>query len=572
MSKEITRKNFIQKLTSVGGLFTLGYSGLYTSANRPDKGHSEKVSPNEKGDKRPNILFIIDDDTGYPYTSADGAEYVNTPTFNRVAREGILFTHDFATAPHCAPARASILTGRHIWQNGPAGTHFSTFPAGLTVYTDVLEKYGYEVGHAGKGWGPGSWKAGDRPTPPAGPRYKAKEKWYTKNNSEKRWTKDISIDNYAADFEKFLNEKDGDKPFCFWLGGHEPHLPWAKGSGLKRGKSLDSVKVPPYLPDNDVVRGDLLDYAVEIEWFDRQAGRALDALENQGMLENTLVIYTSDHGAPLPRVKAYCFDAGTHIPLAIMWKDGPIKNPGRKVDDLISMVDMFPTILQAAGLGKDEIPANQGKNLFPVFKSGQEGTSDSPLHEYIYWGRERHGDARWLNFGYPERAIRTSKYLYIWNLTPERYPGGAPKRYGKNGSLVWSYYDIGNGTPTKKYMIQQHEKVLEGKIKPNTHKLPGGGQGSYFEMAFGKFPGQMLYDIQKDPYCLNNLANNPKYHTVKARLSTILEEKLKLTGDPRMGNTPNVWNAYRRFGRMFKYPVPEWEKKRLKSAHKKFHL
>jgi uncharacterized sulfatase len=573
MSNKITRKNFIQKVTTAGGGLALG-SSLYSSVSKPDIEHGKKANSNEEGGDRPNILFIIDDDAGYPYTSADGSQFVDTPVFDRVARDGILFSHDFATAPQCAPARASVLTGQHIWQNGPAGTHFSTFPAGLTVYPDILQEHGYEVGHAGKGWGPGSWKAGGRTTPPAGPRYKAKGKWYTKKNPEKKWTKDISIDNYAADFEKFLNKldkQDEDNPFCFWLGGHEPHRPYVKGSGVKRGKNINSVNVPPYLPDVDTVKSDFLDYAVEIEWLDKQAGDALEALEKRGMLENTLVIYTSDHGAPFPRAKALCFDAGTHIPLAMMWKGGPIKNPGRTVDDLISMVDIFPTILQAAGLSEDEIPASQGKSLFHIFKSGYEGTSDSPLHEYIYWGRERHGNARWLNFGYPQRAIRTHNYLYIWNITPERYPVGAPKRYDKNGSLIWSYYDTDN-SPTKSYMIQQHEKVLKDKKKPNTHKLPGGGQGSYFKMAFGKYPSEMLYNIKEDPYCLDNLADGSKFQNVRANLSTILKSKLKLTDDPRMGEMPNIWNSYRRFGRMFKYPAPDWEKERIKSAKEKYRL
>src|SRR5699024_10998114 len=103
---------------------------------------------------------------------------------------------------------------------------------------------GYKVGYTGKGWSPGSWKDGGRKTNPAGIRYDAKDKRYTNNNPVKRFAKHISRTNYAASFEKFLSEKDKDTPFSFWLGGHEPHLPYEKGSGLQRGKSLDSVDVP----------------------------------------------------------------------------------------------------------------------------------------------------------------------------------------------------------------------------------------------------------------------------------------------------------------------------------------
>jgi uncharacterized sulfatase len=533
-------------------------------------GYTQKIF----AQKRPNILFIIDDDIGYAYTGADGAKFTNTPTFDKVASNGILFTNDYATAPQCAPARASILTGQYMWQNGPAGTHFSTFPAGLTVYTDILEQHGYAVGHTGKGWGPGSWKDGGRTTPPAGPLYEAKNKRFTKSNPEKRWTKDISKDNYAASFKKFLNEKEKNTPFCFWFGGHEPHRPYVKGSGLRRGKNLDSVNtLPPYLPNVKIVKSDYLDYAVAIEWFDQQAGKALEALRKRGELKNTIVIYTSDHGPPFPRAKALSFNMGTHIPLAIMWKGGPIKNAGRKVNDLVSMVDVFPTILQAAGLKNITLThANlQGRSLFPIFKSKIGGWTNSSSHEYIYWGRERHTSARWGNFGYPQRAIRSRKYLYIWNLKSNRWPAGAPKKFNKSDSLVWAYEDIDDG-PTKSYMIRQHAKALKGKITPKEiFKQSDGKRLTRFQMSFGKFPEEMLYNVQKDPYCLHNLADDPKYHNVKERLSLILKQKLKLTDDPRLGQFPNVWNSYRRYGIIRTFPEPKWEKKRLESAHKKFH-
>src|SRR5699024_10636366 len=113
----------------------------------------------------------------------------------------------------------------------------------------------------------------------------------------------------------------------FWMGGWEPHLPYEWGSGLKKGKTLSSVFVPPYLPDVDTVRSNLLDYAVEIEWFDKQVGKAITMLKDRGLLDNTLIIYTSDNGMPFPRAKAFSFDMGNHVPFAVMWK-GHIKNPG----------------------------------------------------------------------------------------------------------------------------------------------------------------------------------------------------------------------------------------------------
>lgn len=486
----------------------------------------------------PNILFIISDDQGYPHASAYGETFVETPVFDRIAQEGILFTNFFVSAPQCSPSRASILTGRHIWQNGPAGTHWSTFPAALTTYTDVLKNHGYALGYTGKGWAPGNWIDGGRTTDPVGIKY------FDGRNAESyaksRPASGISTENYVAGFELFLDDVEKGEPFCFWMGGWEPHLPYEKGSGLKNGKSLSSVILPSYLPDAEIVRSDLLDYALEIEWFDKQAGRALDILEERGMLENTLVIFTSDNGMPFPRAKAFSFDDGNHVPFAVMWK-GKIVNPGRTVDDLISAVDLFPTFLEAAGI-EVNIPDIQGKSLLNIFQNGKSGKTDDS-RRYIFWGRERHGSARWSNLGYPQRAIRSDHYLYIWNPKPERYPAGSPKRI-RGDTLVWDYGDVGT-TPTKAYMIER--------------------QGALFEQAFGKFPEEMLYDIREDPFCIYNLADDSEYREVKEKLSHDLRSKLKENDDPRVGDDPDIWESYRRYGPMKQFPRPEWADSLLNS-------
>src|SRR5207248_10574672 len=106
---------------------------------------------------RPNILVAIADDQSFPHTSIMGYKAVNTPAFDRVAREGVLFTSAFAASPGCSPSRAALLTGLHDWQIEQAGTHDSDFPAKYVVYPDLLEKAGYAVGCTGKGWGPGNW-------------------------------------------------------------------------------------------------------------------------------------------------------------------------------------------------------------------------------------------------------------------------------------------------------------------------------------------------------------------------------------------------------------------------------
>ncbi|GAA4305816.1 hypothetical protein GCM10023143_11340 [Compostibacter hankyongensis] len=325
--------------------------------------------------------------------------------------------------------------------------------------------------------------------------------------------------------------------------------------------------MPPYLPDTKEAKSDFLDYAVEINWFDMQVGRALEALKKEGELDNTLIIFMGDNGMPFPRAKAFSFEAGVHTPLAILWKDH-IKNPGRTVNDLVCAVDILPTILEAAGV-KDTISNTQGKSLLNIFENGRSGVTD-PARKYVFFGRERHSDARWHTLGYPERAVRTDHYLYVWNLKPERYPAGAPKKIVRD-TLDWAYEDI-DGSPTKTYMIQHRDDPsLSQSIEVPSKSAGSAKQAensiSLFNLSFGKFPEEMLYDIQKDPYCLYNLAGDPHYDKIKAHLSSVLKQKLKETHDPRLGETPDVWESYRRYGPMREFPRPAWADSIINKSH-----
>ena len=134
---------------------------LLTVSHRP----SERLRIRER---RPNILFAIADDQSFPHASAYGSRMFRTPAFDSVAASGELFHNAYATAPQCSPSRASILTGRNIWELAEAGTHSSLFPARYRLFTDALEEAGYAVGYTGKGWGPGNWKDAGRTRNPAG--------------------------------------------------------------------------------------------------------------------------------------------------------------------------------------------------------------------------------------------------------------------------------------------------------------------------------------------------------------------------------------------------------------------
>lgn len=507
---------------------------------------------------QPNVLFCISDDQSWEHASAYGYQAIRTPNFDRVAREGVLFNNAFSPSPGCSPTRAAMLTGRHIWQIENAGTHASTFPKKYVTYPDVLEQHGYFIGGTGKLWGPGEFELSGRTRNPAGPSYSER--------TLKPPYKGISKTDYAANFGDFLADRPKDRPFCFWYGAHEPHRVFSKGMGLKEGKRLEDVAVPPFLPDTEEIRSDILDYCTEIEWFDKHLGSILEQLEAIGELDNTLVIVTSDNGMAFPRAKANMYEYGFHMPLAIRW--GEKVKGGRVVDDLVAFVDLTATILEAAGAvhPSTEFPP-AGKSIMNILLSQKGGLVDDG-REFIVAGRERHSSSRFNSLSYPQRVIRTRQYLYIRNFHPERWPAGAPQKYlaaytgpakTQDDRLAYveaeepegleleamhgGYHDI-DGCPSLDFLINNRD---DPAIAP------------YFHMAIDKRPAEELFDIGKDPGCIKNLAGDPDFAAVKGELWEKLSATLRATGDPRIEGD-DVFESYRRHSGIRYFPVPDWAK------------
>jgi len=248
--------------------------------------------------RRPNILLAISDDQSHVHTGATGDRVVKTPAFDSVADGGVLFRQAYSLSPGCAPSRAGILTGRFPWQLEEAGTHASYFPRKFVVYPDLLEQNGYFVGLTGKGAGPCNFKEAGWSRNPAGPNYDRRKL--------EQPLPYINVNDYAANFQEFLAARPKDRPFCFWFGCTEPHRAYQKGSGLKSGKRLEDVAVPPFLPDTAEVRSDILDYYLEIEHFDCHLRLMLDLLNKAGELENTLVVVTPTMACRFPAPKRLC--------------------------------------------------------------------------------------------------------------------------------------------------------------------------------------------------------------------------------------------------------------------------
>ncbi|KKL26876.1 hypothetical protein LCGC14_2390870, partial [marine sediment metagenome] len=180
--------------------------------NAEDKSESKKIAKGEE-QKRPNILFAIMDDATYLHMGAYGCTWVDTPNFDRVAENGLLFKRTYANNAKCAPSRSNILTGRNSWQLEQAANHWPNFPHKFKVFTEVLGQHGYQVGYTGKGWAPGVAKNADG----------SKRDLLVKAYQEERTTPPtefISNIDYAANFNVFIKEgKKSKKPFFFWYGG-----------------------------------------------------------------------------------------------------------------------------------------------------------------------------------------------------------------------------------------------------------------------------------------------------------------------------------------------------------------
>lgn len=476
----------------------------------------------------PNILIAISDDQSWIHTSAEDSPFVRTPNMDSLAREGFRFTNGYAASPGCSPSRAALLTGQHHWMIGPAGTHGSSFPVYHETFVDLLEGAGYKVGFTGKGWGPGSWSAGGRDKNPAGVEY-------NKLKLEEKPKKGISDKDYARNFEQFLGERKEGEPFFFWYGGHEPHLKYAEDT--YSDEDLAKVEVPGFLPDTEISRSTLLDYAHEINHFDDHLGRIISILEASGEMENTLVIVTSDNGMPLPRAKANGYEYGIHVPLAIRWDKGAVK--GAVINEPVGFVDLSATVLDTAGL---EVPEKFVGTSLLAMLNGKDGVLDE--NRAIFAGRERQTAARYQNMSYPQRMMRRGDYLVIWNAKPEREPAGQGQEIvdGVLGASHNAYYDIGPSAIKRELLARREEPYFS----------------PFFHLAVDRRPEWQFFNVTKDPECVTDLAESPEHSQMFAEYKQQLTKTLTQTGDPRVLGYGYVWEDYPRIqGSMRYFPKPD---------------
>jgi len=447
----------------------------------------------ENKSARPNILLLMSDNHSWNHLGAYGDPVVKTPNIDKIASEGVKFTHAFCASPSCSPARAGMLTGQDIWRLEEGANLWGILPDKFPFYTDLLREAGYLVGIKGKGWGPGSFEDSGREIDHGGKEYES--------------------------FDEFMISNTESKPWTYWFSSVNPHRPYKVNSGEKSGMDKSKVIVPPYLPDNDITKDDILDYYYEIEKFDDEVGKILKTLKESGQWDNTIIVICGDNGWQMPRGLANLYDFGTRIPMIFYWKNHI--SGGRTVDDFINLNDLAPTFLDINNL---EIPSEMtAKSLTNILFSKESGHIELDSREFVVTARERHAVCRLNGVGYPGRAIRTYDYLYIRNFEPDRWPAGDPPLYGDVDAHMQHY-----PAPTKNY-------ILANKNEKGIDKM--------FEMTFSKRPAEELYDLKKDPNQMNNISLDVNYSEIKQKLAEQLNEYLVNTKDPRVLGGDIIWDS-----------------------------
>ncbi len=325
-----------------------------------------------QGTPPPNIVFLISDDHSFQDLGAYGNRAVTSPHLDRMAREGMRFTHAFVSSSQCSPNRASIFTGCTPHTVGMSRLH-APLPDWEPTVIDMLKERGYFTGifrkhHQGAGF-------------------------------QKR------LDFYGdakAPFSKFFDALPAKKPFFLQLGFTDPHRPYRAGA-FTPPHDPAQVTVPPYLPDTREVRQDLAHYYDFIARMDAECGQLFDLLRTRGLAENTVVFMAGDNGMPFPRAKGTCYDAGLRTPL-LAWWPGKIQ-AGAVNSDLISHVDFAPTWLELAGLKKTA--KMQGQSFLPALL-GRPYEARTAVF----------GERNWHDNFDPVRSVRTRTHKLIVNAAP----------------------------------------------------------------------------------------------------------------------------------------------------------
>jgi N-sulfoglucosamine sulfohydrolase len=414
---------------------------------------------------RPNIILITAHDLGR-HLGCYGVATVQTPCLDRMAAEGVRFTRSFCAAPSCSPSRASLYTGRYPHSNGVMGLTHARFAWDLNPGEKHLVQYlnaaGYRTALIG----------GQHET-------RHPEKLGFSDVCDGNWR---PCDEVAREVDAWLRKHENDDvPFYLQVGFFEPH----RGFGFGGAQPDDSlgITVPPFLMDDDAACREFAAYQGAIKKLDAAVGVILDRVQESALAEETLILFTTDHGIPFPRAKCTLYDPGLGVAHLMKWHGQPWSD-GRELDAMISNVDQLPTLLDLLGL---PVTAQvQGRSWLPLLEGGRYDERQEIFAEKTYH-----------NYCDPMRCIRTPTHKLIVNFTAAPAFEESSQQYGP-------------------------------KIRPVEPEDPA---CAYHEPV-------ELYDLVADPYERRNLAGRPEQAERQSHLLGKLCHWMSTTNDPLLTGIP----------------------------------
>jgi arylsulfatase A-like enzyme len=437
----------------------------------------KKANSDKQLSDRPNILWITCEDMS-PRLGCYGDELAKTPNIDQLAARGIRFTNVYSVSGVCAPSRAALITGMYPTSFGAQHMRTISRTASLDKITDpeLLAIPVYEA------------------VPPSGaltyPEHFRRAGYFTTNNSKTDYQFHSTIAQWDENgsHAHWRNRSDKDQPFFSVFNIVETH---ESKVWLHASKPIlvdpDKIELPPYYPESDIIRRDIAIHYSNIMRMDSIVGAILQELEEDGLIDNTIIFFYSDHGDGLPRMKRWNKDSGLRVPLIVAFPDG--RDAATVNDRMISFVDFAPAVLSLAGL---DVPENM--HGIPFL-----GTEEVQSRQYIFASRDRMDPALDCI-----RTIRDKRYKYHRNyLTHRPYIQFLPYR---------------DQMPS----MQELFRLRDNKWLNETQML----------MFAPSKPSEELYDLENDPHEINNLSENPDFAEIKMRLSKELDSWIKETEDP----------------------------------------
>lgn len=429
-------------------------------------------------DQRPNFILFIADDVSWNDYGCYGNTAARTPNIDGLAAQGIKFTQAYLTASSCSPSRSSIITGRYPHNTGKAAELHREIAGHLPWFPALLREAGYYTALSGKN----HMKSGSGP-----------------QDSEVKAFDHVdagrSPQNHGghANWVQVVQQRPREKPFFFWFAAYDAHRPWEADRewdeqryGAKH--EAKNVIVPPFLADDAETRQDLASYYNEVTRFDYYVGQVVQELQEQGVLENTLLLVMADNGRPFPRAKTRLHDSGMKTALVAHWPDG-IDSEVAICSSLVSAIDIAPTIVDLAGVQPP--PTFQGVSIRPLLEKPMATVRQYAFSEHNWHDYEAHG-----------RSVRAEGLLLIRNFRPQ---------------LAWQGPADSVRSPSHQRLQQLRDADMLTEAQADVFRAPR--------------PPLELYDTQFDPHQLRNLAEDPRYAEARQRLLAVLKQWMEETGD-----------------------------------------